>query len=149
MRDDDHHDGNRGCPQDARQLILARRKRFVAIAIASAGIAAAGEACEPKTCLRVAPTHTSQTDAGVVVPIEPAVHQDAGADDDPGTGGSTAEHDEQDAAPPMPCLTPRLPDPDPPAVPRPCLSKARPRPKPAMPPPPPPLPQPTICLEFE
>ena len=87
---------------DAKRLILARRARFVAAALAGVAVACGGstEEGEPRVCLRIAP------DAGP---------RDAAAD-----------------AEPQPCLEPTLPDagsdgstdagPDT-GVPQPCLSQ--------------------------
>ena len=102
---DDPRDGK----QAARGAILARRARFVAAALASAGLASAGYAC---TCLSV----VRQPDGPPTVDTEPSATTtgdptaadgpvDAGATDD----GTDDPHPPEDGAPPRPCLKPARP----------------------------------------
>jgi hypothetical protein len=119
-----------------RKIILARRRRFVAVALASAGVATG--ACDsnpfvclspavsepdgghPKPCLTVEPIDTSEppdTDGGT--DGDAGAEADAGADGDGGTDGDagTAPDDdgEKDGGnvdpPPRPCLSPPKPHP--------------------------------------
>src|SRR5438132_536450 len=104
---------------DARKLILQRRAKFVAAAVASVGIGAAScekEGPPPNVCLSQAPT---QVDSGAT-----------GSESD--TGASTTATDT--GQPPMPCLSVAYPDPPPddPANP----SDAGPPPQPCLAPPP-------------
>jgi len=117
-RDDAEHP-NHGDeePRASRRTILARRARFIAAAMASAGLAGAGYAC---TCLSVVrqpdgpPTVDTEPADGGQPPVTEGL-QEAGAQDD-GAGGQGAGGADgvPDAGVPQPCLSP--------AGPRICLS---------------------------
>jgi hypothetical protein len=156
MSGDDHRDDDPPRParppvtaDPDRAAILARRQRFIAIALT--GLATAGcdkPAPKPEACLKV----------GVSEPKEPKATDDGKADDDDGarasgssggdapggTGGSSSGGEPPvapttssptpclEVAPPMPCLSP----------PRPCLKVAPPKPCLDVAPPPKPKPKP-------
>ncbi len=81
---------------DAKKLILARRARFVAAAIAGIGTAVA---CEPEVCLSVIPATDAGTDAkdtGPQVCLEPPFdageeENDAGDASDQGDAGDAGD----------------------------------------------------------
>jgi hypothetical protein len=116
-------------PELDREAILARRRRFIALAIS--GIATAG--CdkplpEPQPCLsmeqppeeRTSPTKPFVEDPGVPLGGEAEVE-----DPEPGSP-ETGEHDEADPAPPTkpaprPCLNVAPKQPPQQQTPRPCL----------------------------
>ena len=92
---------------DAKRLILARRARFVAAAVASIGVACGGatEESDPRPCLGVAAESGRPNDAGIDVG-EPQVCLDMDAPPDSGTDASPDSG--ADAGVPQPCLS-RLP----------------------------------------
>lgn len=107
---------------DSKKMILARRARFVAAALAGVGVACGKEQAQPQPCLSqvyVAP------DAEPMPCLSPPVYvpPDAEATKDDAGGPVDAGSAEPDAARPMPCLSPR---PNPTQPPRPCLSVAPP-----------------------
>ena len=144
-RDDDDHTRLSG--EAARRQILARRARFVALALGTSGIAA----CEsPKPCLDVAAVVPSVCLNSGVSPS--AEVEDAGAPD-ASDAGNAADADAGDAdavdadaadADAGDADARRVPDA---GTPQPCLSKPTPclGPRPCLKPPPPP---PRICLDF-
>jgi hypothetical protein len=84
-----------------RDKILARRRHFVAVALAGAGLASA-DACAPKVCLEPIP--------------EPTVEVPEGGGELP--GGEPSSEPVEDAGPkpppeppPQPCLSPEPPSP--------------------------------------
>ena len=85
---------------DAKKLVLARRARFVAAAIAGIGVAtAACDSAEPSVCLSpLAPKDAGVTDA------------DAKSDADPQPCLSPLPPDASDVAEPQVCLSPLPPD---------------------------------------
>jgi hypothetical protein len=116
----------------ARRAILARRAKFVAVALTGAGISVGACDPQPHVCLKVAPTPvpTVPLDAGAEPP-------DAGSGEDDVDAGNQAS----DAAVPMPCLAPPKPQV--------CLEFAEPpKPPPANPQPKPKPKQtlPRVCL---
>ena len=108
---------------DARTLILARRARFVAAAMASISIACGKESKNPEPCLSVVEIDSGSTEPSSV---DASVPTDAGADGgDPSTPDAASPDagapPKTDAGPaPQACL--RV------APPRPCLKVAPPRP---------------------
>lgn len=127
--------------RDARRIILARRRRFVAIALTGAGVATSSCDRDPTVCLSIAPPKdTSAPTACLSAPIDPEPDgpeaPDAGADagdagDSTGAGGAKANHDgDSDAgtdggkSEPRVCLTVAPPKDEP--APRPCLTPLRP-----------------------
>lgn len=74
---------------ESKRLILARRARFVAAALASASAIAQAGACSPQPCLE--PVPSPAPDAG-----------DAGRDASPKADGGVAV---DDSGQPQPCLT--------------------------------------------
>jgi hypothetical protein len=110
-----------GTDDEARRAILARRARFIAAALATAGIGAAlTQGCakdrandpSPEPCLSVVPQPQ--------VCLEPMPPDDAG--DPPGTGSALVPTSDAGAPPPQVCLSvPRKEEPEKP-VPQPCLS---------------------------
>lgn len=113
-----------------RATILARRRRFLAVALA--GIAVQGCDPKPRVCLKQAPPPTVQVpeeDAGTEI-------DDAGLIEEAGTEDATTPEPE-----PTVCLSP-------PVEPQVCLRlKAPPNPPP--PPPGPPKPAPKVCLLYQ
>lgn len=100
---------------DARSLILARRARFVAAAMASISIACGKESKNPEPCLSVV-----EIDSGSTEPtsVDASITNDAGVE---GTDASTP-----DAASPQDSGAPPKPDAGP--APQPCLRAPPPRP---------------------
>ena len=89
-----------GGKDDAKKIILARRARFLAAAVASVGIACGKESTPPQPCLS-----------------EPYIAPDA----EPMPCLTPIAVEQPDAAQPQPCLAPPPPDAGP-EPPRPCLS---------------------------
>ncbi|MEZ4438951.1 MAG: hypothetical protein R3B72_07670 [Polyangiaceae bacterium] len=128
-------------PEDpARAAILARRRRFVAVALTTAGVATTSACDQPRTCLNVAPVQQGGAPPmPCLAPVEPdepdagapdagsaddsdAGSPDAGSPDAGATGSTTGDPDAgPPPAPPRPCLKPVLP-------PRACLKIAMPKP---------------------
>lgn len=125
---------------DAKKAILARRARFIAAAVMSAGI---GASCDkdphPQPCLSVAITDAGADPRPTVclsppptpclsVAIEPdagAAIEDGGPSDAGPSDAGPNDAGSRDAGPrPVPCLSKRPPPPPPPV---PCLSPARPK----------------------
>lgn len=75
--------------EESKRLILARRSRFVAAALASVAAVAQGSACSPQPCLEPAPP----ADAGGT-----SIKDDSGTSKD---GGVTIS----DSGEPQPCLS--------------------------------------------
>jgi hypothetical protein len=126
--------------RDARRAILSRRRRFLTIALASAGVATAACDKNPMVCLKVTPADDGggphvclsapmpePVDAGAGGSDAGADATDAGAvaadDPDAGAGGGDAGTPPPPPppvkppprvclkyAPPTPCLTPKRPD---------------------------------------
>ncbi len=131
-----------------RAAILARRRRFVAIALSGL---AAGTGCTPKPepCLSVAPLDDPSGGTKPEAPAEPEPM--------PCLKVAPPEPEPQQAEPePQPCLKVRPPDePRPEPEPRPCLkvrppSEPKPEPQPCLSvarPEPEPKPKPTPCLK--
>lgn len=73
---------------DAKRIVLARRARFVAAAVASAGIMAGCETCKPQPCLSVAyvPPEGGPVPQPCLSVI--ATPDDAAADADTDAGGA-------------------------------------------------------------
>lgn len=138
-------DGGSDKANEARRAILARRRRFVAVALASAGVAAGSSSCDknPLVCLSPVPV---EEDAGPTVclsaPIEETPDAGAGGDDaaDAGAGdgdagvsedadGGTGDagSDAGEAPPPRVCLRTAPPPTPKPTAPKPCLKFAPPK----------------------
>jgi hypothetical protein len=80
--------------EETKRLILSRRARFVAAALASVAAVAQANACSPQPCLEPVPTP---------VPDAGDVHDGAGAD-------SEARSALVDSGTPQPCLSTVPPD---------------------------------------
>jgi len=102
---------------DSKKLILARRARFVAAALAGVGVACGKEPAQPQPCL--SPVYVAPPDAEPMPCLSPPVYVPPDADTTTTEASDAGAGAEPDAAKPMPCLSPR-PNPTPP--PRPCLS---------------------------
>lgn len=126
MGGNDGHDRGAG---DAKKIVLARRARFLAAAVASVGIACGKDSGPPQPCLS-----------------QPYIAPDA----EPMPCLSPVAVEQPDAAQPQPCLAPPPPDAGPPPEPpRPCLSPPPYNPDAGKKPPPeagPPGPPPRPCL---
>jgi hypothetical protein len=130
-----------------RAAILARRKRFIAIALS--GLATGAGCAQPQPCLDVASPREGEprTDPPAATPSEPKT--------DPATATPTAPATTPPPTEPAPepCLK-VAPPPQPEPKPMPCLNVARPPPEPVKPqpclkiaaPPPEPEPAPQACL---
>ena len=101
--------GNGNGNDDARRLILARRARFVAAAVAGITVACGGatEQADPQPCLRVAQDGGGPRDASTDVG-EPQVCLDVDAPPDAGPDGPTDSG--PDTSGPRPCLSMLPPD---------------------------------------
>jgi hypothetical protein len=173
-RDDDDRDdpGRRPGREPAadvdpdRAAILARRRRFIAIALSGLTTAACDEpASKPDACLKVKvsdPKEPKGTPPQPCLNVEVVTSDDGAADDGKGdTGGADGGKagDESTSAAPTPCLevmpTPCLSPPRPHpclmvAPPRPCLDvPAPPRPTACLKVAPPPDPKPRPCLKVK
>lgn len=121
----------------ARHAILARRAKFVTMALASAGLAVASQGCkdpEPTVCLSQEQVPTTSSAGAVPEPcltaevcLEAPMIRDAGtpptgtAPDAPPTGSSAIDSPEKaDAGPTKPQICLKVLPPQPP---QPCLSK--------------------------
>lgn len=109
---------------ETRKLILARRAKFVAAAIASVGIAC-GKTTEPVPCLSPPP---QDPDASVTSP-QPCLSVAIPVDPVPPDAGNNIQVDPDAGPAPAPCLSPMPADAGAP-VPRPCLKVAQPKPPP-------------------
>ena len=142
--------GQDASADDARRVILSRRRRFVAVALTSAGVAASSCDKNPMVCLSPvpvkdagptgptvclsAPEEPPPVDAGVGGGDAGAPDADAGlAEDadagssDAGEGGSASE--KPPPPPPRVCLRVAPPPKPPPTAPKPCLKFAPPKEK--------------------
>ncbi len=149
MGDDKH-----GKDDPDRAAILARRNRFIAVALSGLTTALSGcddkDSTGPEPCLKKAPPSTGTP--------EPCLSTDPGdeAYDDAGEDEGAPPEPCLNVAPPEPCLEvapPPDPDPKPEAClkvapPQPCLDVA-PEPAPAPAPKPKPQPQPQPCLKVK
>lgn len=112
---------------DARSLILARRARFVAAAMASISIACGKESKNPEPCLSVIEVDSGSTEPASV---DASTANDAGGESNGTVDASTpdaASPAADSGAPPKPDAGPS-PQPCLRAPPRPCLKVAPPRP---------------------
>ncbi|MBI4701001.1 MAG: hypothetical protein HY744_07560 [Deltaproteobacteria bacterium] len=113
--------------EQCRRRILARRARFVAAALAGAGLGAAVQSCaaaQPETCLT--PERWPTTGTTSAAEEAPLTGPDAGAlDGGPGAAAARVEPDAGAAVPPEPMVCLEMVRPD---SPRPCLSPPPPRP---------------------
>jgi hypothetical protein len=97
---------------DAKRLILARRARFVAAALAGVAVACGGATDEgdPQPCLSIRPTDGGIDSAKPQPCLEPSVDEDAGPQPClsplPPDAGDAGDAD----AGPQPCLSPLPPD---------------------------------------
>ena len=128
-----------------KNIILARRARFLGVALASAGLAIASEGCDqPRPCLSIepassasptpclkAPNHDSSPQPRVCLEVEAPDAPDAGASDAgvadtrkqaDATKRDAGVHGPQPTTRPQPTTKPQPP-------PRPCLSPVREKPK--------------------
>ncbi len=111
---------------ETRKLILARRAKFVAAAIASVGIACGKTGADPQPCLSPPPMEqdatTPQPCLSVMIPVEPV------------DAAPPIQTDSDAGAQPQPCLSP-MPNPPQDAgkpVPQPCLKVKPPTPQPCL-----------------
>jgi hypothetical protein len=122
-----------------KNIILARRARFLGVALASAGLAIASEGCDqPRPCLSMEPASSASPtpclkapngdplpQPSVCLEVEMPDASDAGASDaGVADTGKQADATKRDAGLPRPQPTTK-----PQPLPRPCLSPVRERPK--------------------
>lgn len=134
---DDDHDGGIAKSDPDRAAILARRKRFIAMALT--GLTATAGACGdkgamPQPCLDVAaPEPAPRVDVGAPQPVPQPCLEVAVPEPDSESASDGAEPTRVPKPQPQPCLNVRAPEPEPkpdPAPkpsPQPCLKVAKPR----------------------
>jgi hypothetical protein len=133
-----------------RAAILARRQRFIAIALS--GLASGAACTAPQPCLNVAQPNDSNATPDPTTPADTATPE---TPPQPCLKVAPPEDPPPPETPPQPCLE-VVPPKDDPAAPRPCLNVAPPKDDPAAPrpclkvaqPDPEPAPKPTPCLKI-
>lgn len=153
MGEDDRH----GKDDPDRSAILARRNRFIAVALS--GLTTALTGCDdkdgttgPEPCLKTLPPSTGTPEPCLeVAPADEGGDGDAGEDAGDGGGDDGAKPEPcLKVAPPEPCLSPVVP-PEPDPKPEACLKVAPPQPclDVAPEPEPKPKPKPQPCLKVK
>lgn len=112
---------------ETKKLILARRAKFVAAAVASVGLACSNKSgADAQNPINVVPAD----DAATPIQVDAV---DAGSSKLDLDAGAPTDRDAttEPTVPPQPCLSP-LPNPPDAGAPRPCLTPAKPPPRPCL-----------------